>query len=311
MSFELLQNGVVYLEDVRSGSTFYRLHVGREVSFSQTFRQEGIAKRTLHSQKDLFDGSVINTANPADFSFTLLLVKETVKHQHIPLDFLIGYNAQSTLDTFNFYFINTQNNPDVQYKIESCVFTSGVFNIPRSGFMTVTLTGQGTKLTRSTGTYNISSPGFITTANTKFAISKEYKAIVNSNTLTNFAGASIELQNNIQWLDNTTIQATRNAVDASSSVYPSNFVLTDRSLGGSIQQYVVQSNAQSVNNLLTWKDNVPVSIKAGNSSTDYQLQIDMTGCSFTNRPVVGDVFSQSYDFRLASNPSNLSSFFTY
>jgi len=311
VSFELLQHGVLYLEDIRTGSTFYRLHIGKDFSFSQTFRQEGIPQKTLHNQVGVFEGSVINSANPADFSFTLLLVKEATKYQHLPLDLLLGYTSSGNINNFNLYFLNTQNTPNVQYKIENCVFTAGTFNIPRAGLITVNMVGQASKVTRTTGTFNISAPGFVTTANTQFAYSKEYIATINGNTVSNFFGASIELQNNIQWLENTTIQATRNAVDAGSSVYPSNYVLMDRTLGGSIQQYIVQSNAQSVNNILTWKNNIPITIRAGNSTTDYQIQINLTGCSFTNRPVTGDVLSQSYDFRLMTSPANLTSFFTY
>jgi len=309
VSYELLRLGKVFLEDTRSGSTFYRLHVGRDISFSQTFAQDRLEKKTLHSQTSVFSGSVINSANPADFSFTLLLVKEAVKYQHIPLDFLLGYNASGTLDTFNLYFVNTSVTPNVQYKIEKCVFTNGTFNLPRAGLLTVNLSGQGTKLIRSTGTFSYSESGFITTSN--FGTSQEFKVFVDSVELPNISGASLELQNNIEWLDNKTIQATRNAVGASSSVYPSSFVLTDRSLGGSIQQFVVQSNAQSVNNLLTWKENIPVSIRVGQSSSSYQLQANLTGCSFTNRPVFGEVLAQSYDFRLMSNPANLTSLFVY
>lgn len=312
VSFEFLRNGVLFLEDTRSSpSTFYKLHVGNDLSLTQTFNQEGLAKRTLHAKTALFEGSSIHSANPAEFSFTLLMIDEASLHQHIPIQFGLNYNNSGTLDTFSLYYVNTANTPDVQYKIEKCVITGITFTIPRAGFILASITGQGSRLIRSTGTYTYSDAGYTESVNLTFAVSKEFKVLVDSQDLPHILGASLELQNNITWVENATIHATRNAVDASSSIYPTQFVLSDRSLGGSIQQYVAQSSAQANTNILTWKENIPISIRAGLSSSNYQLQANLTGCSFTNRPAFGEVLTQSYDFRLMSNPSNLSSLFTY
>lgn len=312
MSFEFLRNGVLYLEDTRTSPvTFYKLHVGNDLTLTQTFKQEGIGKRTLHAKTSLFEGSSIHSANPAEFNFTLLLVDENSVHQHIPLDFGIDYNAEGTLDTFNLHFINTTNVPNVRYKIDKCVITGITFNIPRAGFITAQVSGQGSRLTRSTGTFSYSDASYVESNNLIFAVSKEFIVQVDSVSLPHILGASLELQNNITWVESATIHATRNAVDANSSIYPTQFVLADRSLGGAIQQYVAQSSAQANTNILTWKENIPVSISAGLSSANYQLQANLTGCSFTNRPAFGELLTQSYDFRLMSNPSNLSSLFTY
>ena len=308
MAFEILRNGKVFIEDASSPATYYRLHVSRDVSFSQTFKQEGIAKKTLHSQTSLFEGSVTNSANPADFSFTLYVIDEASKHNQVALDFLINYSG-SSLDTFNLYYIDESISPKVQYVVENCVFTSGVFNIPRAGFITVNLSGQGTKLTRTAGPLNLTDPQFV--VQPEYSVSKEVLVSVNGNSLTNILGVSLELQNNISWVEKATIHATRNAVDASSSIFPSNFVLDSRVLGGSIQQYIDQSRTQSNANISTWRENIPLSIRAGLSAANLQLEVNLTGATFTNRPVTGEVITQSYDFRLASNPADLSSFFVY
>ncbi len=310
MAFEFLRHGKVYFEDTAATGTYYLLHVGQDITFSQTFKQEGIPKKTLHAQTDLFDGSRIHSANPADVSFTLLLIDEAVKHQHIPLDFLIGYSG-NTLRTFNLYFINESISPEVQYRLENCVFTNGTFNIPRAGFLTVSLTAQGTRLVRSTGAFNLVDAGYVESTALSFGVSKEVSVSVDNNALDNILGVSLELQNNIEWVEKATIHATQNAVGAGTSVYPSNFVLNSRVLAGSIQQYIDQGRTQSYSNLLTWKENVPIRIRAGLSASNYQLDVNMTGCSFTNRPAPGEVFSQAYDFRLMSNPADLSTFFVY
>ena len=41
-----------------------------QIDFSQTFAQQNFSVKTLHNQAANFEGSVINTANPGDFSFT-------------------------------------------------------------------------------------------------------------------------------------------------------------------------------------------------------------------------------------------------
>lgn len=307
MSFEFIREGRVWLE--YPTNTFYLLHTMKDVTFSQTFQQEGVAKRTLHSLNNLFEGSVINKANPADFSFTLYVVDEVSLYQHKPLDLLLDYNGNS-LNTFNLYFVYQNKSPDVYYKIENAVFTSGTFNIPRAGIMTVPLSGQGTKLTRTEGTFNPSIVGYDTTPS--FAVSKEFIVSIQGSNLDNIQGASLELQNDISWIKNDTIQDTQNVTGASNTVYPSSFTLEGRSLGGSITQYIDNTNTGSINNLLTWSENASVRIRAGFSAADLQLDINMpNACSFTNRPVFGEVFSQNYDFRLMSNPANLNTYFTY
>ena len=81
-------------------------------------------------------------------------------------------------------------------------------------------------------------------------------------------------------------------------------------MGGSITQYIDNTNTESINNLLTWSENASVRIRAGFSAADLQLDINMpSACSFTNRPAFGEVFSQNYDFRLTEQPSKFKHLF--
>lgn len=306
MTFEVLREGRVWLY---YNSTYYKLHTMKDVTFSQTFSQEGVAKRTLHSPNNLFDGSVIQKANPADFSFTLYMVDETSTHQHLPLDLLLDYNGNS-LKQFTLYFVYENNSTPVYYKIENAVFTGGTFTIPRAGIMTVGLSGQGTKLTRTEASWSNTDGSYDSTPS--FAVSKEFIVSVAGNTLDNIQGASLEVQNNISWTENNTIHDARNVTNASTSIFPNSFTLASRNLGGSIQQYIDSTNAQSVNNLLTWQELVSIRIQAGLSASNLQLDLNMpNACSFTNRAVFGDIFSQNYDYRLMTNPTDLNNYFTY
>ena len=76
-----------------------------------------------------------------------------------------------------------------------------------------------------------------------------------------------------------------------------------RQLSGSIGQYV-QSDFDT--DTQQWKTGVPVVIKAGES--DQQgFQFNLTNCTFTNRNNVADVFTQSYDWKMNDNPTDLGS----
>ena len=94
-------------------------------------------------------------------------------------------------------------------------------------------------------------------------------------------------------------------------MYPSNFTLKKRVLSGSVAQYVLSTFNSDVQN---WKKNVSVLITAGNglSGTSFRgFKFNLSTCSFTNRNTVGDAFSQSYDWIMNQNPTNLGSLITY
>jgi hypothetical protein len=306
VSFEFRRQGQVWLE--HSG-VYYRLHTEQDVTFSQTFKQGELKKRTLHSLNTLFNGSTIIESNPANFSFVLFMLDEVSTHQHKPLDLLLNYNGNS-LSTFNLYFVYPDYSPQVYYKIETAVFTGGTFQIPRNGIMRVELTGEGSKLTRTEGAFPGTDSNY--DSSPTFALSRDFTVTVGSDSLDNILGASLELQNNIDWTKNTTVQKSLSTTDSTNTTYPESFVLTGRKLGGSIRQYVSRSVDTSTSNLQTWQQNVTVRIQAGLASDNYQLDVNMVdACSFTNRASFAEVFAQNYDYRLMTSPSDLNLYFTY
>lgn len=310
MSFEFGREGLVWLEDTTvSPSVYYRLHTTREVTFTQTFRQSSIPQRTLHSPKNLFQESSITKANPANFSFSIFVVDETSTHQHKPLDFLLNYSG-NTLNTFNLYFVYLDYSPEVYYKIEKCVFTQGSFNIPRKGIMQVDLSGTGSKLTRTEGTFPGTDSNF--DSDPSIAVSRDIKITVGSDVLDNILGVSLEVQNSISWTENNTVQKSLAVTSASNTTFPENFVLNQRTLAGSVSQYINSDVNSSNENLQTWQEDTTVRIQAGLSASNYQLDLNMpNACSFTNRTTFGSLFTQNYDYRLMANPSDLSTYFTY
>ena len=111
-------------------------------------------------------------------------------------------------------------------------------------------------------------------------------------------GVTLEVQNDVEWTKSKTLQNSLSVTDASDSVYPANFVLSKRTVAGNITQYVNQKVTQSNANVQSWKENIPIHIKAGLSTSNYQLNAQLTPCSYTNRVNPSEAFTQSYDFRL-------------
>lgn len=313
MAFDPLLNYKVFLEDTSvSPTVYYRLHVSKNISFSQTFSHSGRPVKTLHNQKAVFEGSVINTANPADFSIELYMVDENSTYQHKPLDFLINYNGNN-IPSFNLHFVNDSVTPNVLYKLSTCVLTSGSFSLDKTGIMTCFLQGNASRLTHTTGTYAYTHTGYVQTSNTSFAIARAMQVTVNGTILPHIHSVNVELQNNITWIPNKTLQASKSATNTATSIYPANYVLQSRELAGSITQYVNEGTSSTTTNLLGWGNNIAISIKAGLSAANYQLELDIPACSYTNRNTIvsGGFMGQSYDFRSVSNPSDLNSYFVY
>ena len=292
---ELLRESKVYIQttNLMGVVSTYRLHV-QNIEFNQAFKQESYKTKTLHHKYDegWYDGSSITTANNANFSISTHMVDESSTHQHKLIELLLETDTR-TLKTFTL-FIDPEKE-DKMYKIESCIITSGSFNLPRGGIMTAAFEGQGTKLTRI-NKVTLTDSSYDTTPT--FAIARRVDVTVNSQALENVLGVTLEIQNDVEWTKSKTLQNSLSVTDASDSVYPANFVLSKRTVAGNITQYVNQKVTQSNANVQSWKENIPIHIKAGLSTSNYQLNAQLTPCSYTNRVNPSEAFTQSYDFRL-------------
>lgn len=318
--FEFRREGRVWLEDTTvSPSQYYLLHTTRDVTFSQTFQEQGVGRRTLHDRTKFVEGSSITRANPADFSFTLYMIDGEFgfEHQHKPLNFLLNTNSTTEgIDSFNLYFVYSDYSPEAYYKLEKCVFTSGSFNIPRNGLMTVNLSGTASKLDRREDSFSTTelvnqSGTYLSdySLNPVFAVSKEFtvefKPLLSYEEQDKILGASIEVQNNIDWTPNSTLQESLDVTAEFNTIFPNNYVLTEKSVGGSIQQYTdteVLNQGGSQNYIQAWRD-IDIRISAGLASSNIQLVATFPDARFTTRTNFGEVFTQNYDFRAIEDTS--------
>ena len=265
-----------------------------EIDFSQTFQEKSFKIKTLHNQSS-FEGSVINRANPAEFSFNTALLFDD-RHR-------VVFDRLLDCDTFDLY-ISTQSN-DV-FKLEKCVIQDGTFEINKSRPLRLAISGEASKLSKFTGTI----PGNdFTYPAPSYVVPHIITLTLGSDDVSDcVVGMSVELQNDIKWNNYTTLQGAVAATDASNSMYPSNFTIGTRVLAGSISKYLKDDSTS----VLTWNNNTPLRIIIQNAPLGGRgLDFNITNCSFTNRMSTPDVYREEYNWRMTQNPTALSSVITY
>lgn len=279
----------------------YKLDVTSDISFSQTFTDKTYRQKTLHEQHKMHDVSNITKASPANFEFTIPALTEN--DLDVVFNLLVDYKSgTNTLNTFDLYI----KLPNDVYKLETCVITNGTFLIEKLENLKLTVAGEASRLTRGATLPTASTDPAVgilnRSANRTHQTIDHLSVSIDSTSLTQgIYQVSVELQNQIKWTPYETVNKALEAINADTSCYPSTFTLEKRILSGSIGQYVL-SNFNS--NIQEWKTGVSVVIKAGKSATQ-GFQFNLLNCSFTNRNNVEEVFSQSYDWKMNDNPTDL------
>jgi hypothetical protein len=290
-TYNFKQEAQVY---VVSGGNRYRIDV-RDVSFSQTFSEESYPVKTLHAQSNVFEGSVINKANAANFSFEMPAIVEA--------DYSVIETLLLNATSFDLFI---QTEADV-FKLETAVITNGSFVIERSRPLSIQIQGEAGKLTRGatlTGSLQ-------TRSSTKNFTIPTVDLTLNSTSLNDIVSVKMELQNEINWTPYKNIHSSLSVTSAANSMYPSEFTLSKKVLAGSIVQYLTGSNTS---NTLNWDTDASLTIKAGNGESGSAFRGFSFGpatCAFTNRISSSTVYTQSYDWRLTENPSDLATLLKY
>tara|TARA_A100001035_G_scaffold272088_1_gene260958 strand:+ start:77 stop:997 length:921 start_codon:yes stop_codon:yes gene_type:complete len=277
-----------------------------EIEFGQTFRENSFEVKTLHNQSS-FEGSVINRANPAEFSLTTPLLFDD-RHR-------IVFDRLLDCQTFDLYISNPGGIPlglqpspipDEVWKLEKCVIQDGTFEINKSRPLRLAITGQATKLSKFTGT--IPGNDFTYPAPTYVVPHIVTLTLGSDDVSDGVVALSVELQNNITWNPYDTVHGALTATNASNSMYASDFTIGTRVLAGSITKYL-KDNSTSV---LTWNNNTPLRMVIQSAPSGGRgLDFNITNCSFTNRMSSPDIFLEEYNWRMTQNPTALSSVITY
>ena len=173
---------------VVSGGNQYRIDVS-DVSFSQTFSETSYPVKTLHAQNNVFEGSVINKANPANFSLSFPALVEA--------DYSIIQTLLLGATSFDL-FVKTEADT---FKLEKAVITNGSFVIERSRPLSIEIQGEASKLTRGATLTGVAQTRSSTSTFTVPALD----ITLDSSSLSNVVTVTMELQNDITWTPYTTV----------------------------------------------------------------------------------------------------------
>ena len=294
------------------GGSRYLLKTAPDVSFSQTFAEDAYEVKTLHDQTKMFQGTSITKANPANFSFSVSLTTE--KDETIVKALLTDYDAtegQTRINTFDLYIVTGEST----FKLDECVITNGDFNLSKGSPLTLSVSGQASKLERVGHGYDplegltpYSLPGSLVSASsTRTPTLSLIDVEVGGSDVSNIISATLSVQNEISWTPYETLQSSLSVTNASNAMYPSEFTLGRRVVSGNITQYLTDSNSSTSQ---TFNTDTTVRVKTIVNGSTF-LDANLGNCMFTKRMEQGEVLTQTFDYRLVGNPANLSTVITY
>jgi len=305
---------------VLPGTQVYEVYPENGISFGQTFTEDSSPVNTvqapqqsaLHSPQ-YFERSTIVKANPASFSFTVNLAKESTNSAKVLFDRAIFH------DVFHLYFIADEST----FKLENCVITNVSFIIARNSILKMEIQGEAEKLIRSASNNTNNLPqttfsNFIGTLSETFVsppspytrIIPKIEVLLDSTDITESVfGISAELQNEVEWNGYDTVQAGLNVTDNSNAMYPSGFTVDKKIFSGNIRQYLEDGSEST---FLNFDKDATLRIKAGEtySGSFAGLDFNMGNISYTNRVTAGSLYTQSFDWRLTQN-GTLSTILSY
>ena len=286
------------------GSNRYNVKITPALSFSQTFAEDAYEVKTLHDQTKMFQGTSITKENPANFSFEVHLTKE--KDENIVLDLLTDYDTSSgeqLLKSFDMYVVS--NNQTL--KIEGCVITQGEFRFDKGSPLILAVSGSGKKLER-VGDESFSLPGNLVSSSTTRTPTKPLLDVeVGGSDVSNLVAATLQVQYNIICTPYETLQDSLSVTNASNAMYPSSYSLGNRVVSGNITQFFTTTNQSEFQ---TFNTNTSVAVKTIVDGSTF-LNANLSGCMFTKRSNPAEVFTQTFDVRLVTSPSDLGTIITY
>jgi hypothetical protein len=281
---------------LHTGGTYSELEVTPDLSFSQTFSDTTSEVKTLHDTDAFFGKSTITKANPANFEFTILIIRQNYfKKVH---DLLLS------ADPFDLYVVTST----AVWRIQKAVITSGSYQIERSEPLRLNVNGQASKIYRyaNSGTVNFSPLDQMYYAGLKDYVLPKYLSIEVGGTDVSSGVFSIkaELQNNIEWLNNRTLDKTLDVTDKDNAIFPQDYVVKTKSFAGSIGSYITDDNDDFLSNFdAATSLSLYAGEQDGNDFYGFRFNLGTDAVSFTNRVITNEVFSQSIDWKLVSNPA--------
>ncbi len=292
MSYSFLRESKLYI--VYSG-TRYRIYASSAIYLNQTFAEDSYSVKTLHDQSKMFEGSSINAANPASFSFDVPLTVE--KDESIIID-LLGDLTDGQLKKFDIYMVTTNST----FKLENAIIMNATMDFIPDNPFTVRLEGEGTKLSR-VGNESYSLPGSAQSESSTRTPLMIYPVIsADSLDMNNIMSINLRISNEINWTNFGTLQDSLAVTSSSNAMFPSAYTVEKRTASGEIRQYQTDNNVTQFDDFSTSTDLTIKAVeigKASNATPFFQIQLNPV--SYTARLSLAEVFMQSYDFSSLDN----------
>ena len=292
MSYSFLKESKLYIV---YGGNKYRIYTTTAITFSQTFAEDSYPVKTLHDQSKMFEGSTITKANAANFDFGVPLTTE--KDESIVITLLSDITA-GQLKSFDIY-VQTGSST---FKIENAVITNADFSFATRNQFLVSVSGQGTKLTRA-GNESYTIPGNAQSESATRTPLIIYPVVtIDSLNMSSILTADVSISTEISWTKYDNLHDSLSVTNSSNAMFPSTYTIGKRIASGAITQYQTDNNITQFDDFNTSSNLTLKAVETGKASSDsgfFQLQLNPV--SYTARMEVGDTYTQSYDFTSTDN----------
>lgn len=272
----------------------YQIDIYSDLTASQTFDEQGYRRKTLHALGDLHQHAVITKANAANFSFTTPIPNSA----STPIVLALGGTYSSgTIEPFDLY-IQSDN---VVYKVQKAVIDTLTFNIEKEAVLTVSVSGTASRINKFGNVGAVTIPGTPNTLTRTYTTIDRFSVSVSGSTLDSLAATNIEIRNDINWTANNTLNSSLSG----NISYPSSYVLSERTVSGSITQFLTSDNVDTLSDTSTSAPIVLSIFFLGYSSSTPLLQFNLPSTVFTRRLNFEELINRVYDFRLNSNSTTV------
>jgi len=256
-----------------------------DINFSQNFKPHEYKTKTIQLQ-NMFRKLLLKEAATTYFDLTFPAIREG--------DFRILFNRALDYLAFDLYIETRQS----VFKIANCVITNTVFNINKYQVLSMSISGDGARLTREgdTGTFVI--PGTVDARSSTMTYNRAASVtatIGGVTTINPLVSATVELQTDISWVPNAILEGCGD----NTLTFPSEFRTVKQILSGTLSTYYIDDQVALPDTTFR--------LEAGEivGSTLYGFDFDIDNASVTSRTMPEAVFKQYYDWRMTQNPASL------
>lgn len=260
------------------------------VNLTQQFKEVAYSNKSLQ-EDNLFEQASLFEAAPASWGLTFPLIAES--------DFKVLFDRVLDGQSFDLYIETTEE----IFKVSKSVITNAIFIIVRDRVLQLELSGQGSRITKE-----LSIPGSLVPRSFTRTYAKIDALVVTLSGMSSvsaYTEITLEIQNDIKWVPYNTVDNALISTDGNTTVYPEEYVIKKKIVAGTVSRYPIEGPKKAVGSSLV--------LETGSFLEDsfFGVRLIFNEVSYTNRISTGNVFTESFDWRLTENPLALGSLIEY